>query len=336
MALYPVPLPIGGGEGVRRTDERDVQERAPRLTIPLGRFEASGWTPDLRCAEKEILSAAQGRPSANVPLEPSRQTRPRVGSGRGRKIQAFTLVELLTVIAIIAVLATLLSTALSSAKRKARQVACTSNLRQVSLAFNMYLDDEQKRPNYLGALVTAKYLPAPAVLLCPEDKTRNWGGLVEGSRFGEPTSLLKAAPATEALKVAGHTDPIREIPYSYLHPLSWDDEAWNRLAKADPSAGIAACQLHGLGKPNLNSPSIRDFQGLLLRAQRDGAVVKRQVFWEPVANIESRSVVDAEVAAAAPSAFAAGPALTAPQAAPAMSPAPSSYPWRLFTDESVP
>ena len=251
----------------------------------------------------------------------------------------FTLVELLTVIAVIAVLATLLSTALSSAKRKARQVACTSNLRQISLAFNMYFDDEQKRPNYLGALVTAKYLPAPAVLLCPEDRTRNWGGLVEGSRFADTTSMLEAAPATEAMKVAGRPEPTREIPYSYLHPFSWEDEAWNRLVKADPSAGIAACQLHGLGKPNLDSPNIRDFQGLLLRAQRDGAVVKRQVFWEPIANPAARNVIDA--AAAPPAAFATGPAMTASQpeivtTTKTMTTTTDTYPWRLFTDEPVP
>jgi len=239
---------------------------------------------------------------------------------------------LLTVIAIIAVLATLLSTALSSAKRKARQVACTSNLRQISLGFNMYFDDEQKRPNYLGALVTAKYLPAPAVLLCPEDKTRNWGGLVEGMRFAESTAMLEAATATAAMKVAGRPEAMREIPYSYLHPLSWEDEAWDRLVKADPSAGIAACQLHGLGKPNLASPSIRDFQGLLLRAQRDGAVVKRQVFWEPIVNAESRSAID--TVAAPPAAFAVGPAIATSQPQPQ---APTStYPWRLFTDEPVP
>src|SRR5688572_33267715 len=53
----------------------------------------------------------------------------------------FTLVELPIVIAVIALLASLLLPALAHAKEKGRVTICRSNLRQLGIGFNMYLHD---------------------------------------------------------------------------------------------------------------------------------------------------------------------------------------------------
>jgi general secretion pathway protein G len=69
-------------------------------------------------------------PPARAEFAAARRTRP-----------AFTLIELLVVIAIIAVLAGLLFPVFLTARGKAREVSCLSNLRQLGMSISMYAED---------------------------------------------------------------------------------------------------------------------------------------------------------------------------------------------------
>lgn len=79
------------------------------------------------------------------------------------KKRGFTLIELLVVIAIIAILAAILFPVFASAKEKARQAKCMSNLKQLSTGVMMYCDNNngrmpigsgrmfQRTPDYIGS-----------------------------------------------------------------------------------------------------------------------------------------------------------------------------------------
>lgn len=78
--------------------------------------------------------------------------------GDGMRWQGFTLVELLTVIAVIAVLAGIILTVIVTARAKAWQAQCISHLRQIGMALHQYLNDHDEA------------FPVPDELFLPMDE----------------------------------------------------------------------------------------------------------------------------------------------------------------------
>jgi general secretion pathway protein G len=109
---------------------------------------------------------------------------------------AFTLIELLVVIAVIAILAALLFPVFLTARGKARETGCVSNLRQIGLSIAMYAEDYdglypyaidpadkytpqiwqadpvfQVQLPYIGLIQTVlqPYIKSPEIFHCPSD-----------------------------------------------------------------------------------------------------------------------------------------------------------------------
>ena len=119
----------------------------------------------------------------------------------------FTLIELLCVIAIIAVIASMLMPTVGKAIERANNIKCQSNLRQLGIAAHAAATDhdntfpiiefDPKNPAYPNTADGAKPLPealapygiGPANLQCPEDlKGPNWFAKLGCSYMWSPVS----------------------------------------------------------------------------------------------------------------------------------------------------
>ena len=104
---------------------------------------------------------------------------------------AFTLIELMVVMAIIAVLAAILFPVFASARRSARRTICVSNLHQSGIAFNLYQQDYDGR-----------FPAAPAAILDGLHYLQLHDGFTEGAIPGQISwtelvlPYVKTVPAT--------------------------------------------------------------------------------------------------------------------------------------------
>lgn len=132
---------------------------------------------------------------------------------RGRT--AFTLIELLIVIAIISILAAILFPTFAQARAKARQTVCLSNMKQIGLATQIYLQDydgqyfdlsvggvdwtiPRSDPDQTKDYLLRPYLKSVSVLGCAEERHSSLNG--QPVRFPQyaMNDLLAQPPAIVA------------------------------------------------------------------------------------------------------------------------------------------
>lgn len=184
-----------------------------------------------------------------------------------RKRYGVSLIEILVVVFIIALVASLLMPVFVSSRRKAHENHCISNLKQLASALLMYRQDHGDfPPRLLGVM---PYVKSRELFICPADNVKYAGG-------------------------ANHMELLREersrsvvLSYFYIGDrMVGRERLMEALPQADPNHGLVACLVHsecnrfpGCHNDPFAVPLCCD--GLTLRVRIDGSVQRARSFVRP-------------------------------------------------------
>jgi hypothetical protein len=193
-------------------------------------------------------------------------------SAPGLRGRAFTMVDVLVTMAVIAVLLSLLMPTLSSVRETARQVVCRSNTRQVGIGLTTFAGDHEDRLPHsvfieqantpwetvqlrklpesgwdgLGLLYSEEYTPAPLVFYCPSHRGDHrylnyedaWGGdvgLIVGNFQYRGRAPVPHGPPTDRLSVMSPNTTL--IADGFRSQIDFNHQIGANRFRADISVG---------------------------------------------------------------------------------------------------
>lgn len=187
--------------------------------------------------------------------------------------RGLTIVEILVVLAVVALIFALILPALLQARRNAHLSRCISNLHQVGQAIQMYRNDyENLFPSRMSLI--SGYVKSRDVFICPSDSTKG-RGIIETFE-GIPTRYQSILYALSNASRNNTSEP--------------EFVAARILMEKDNVFGIAVCFLHGRRETQSDDPVLGDYMGKMLRLQVDSSV--RPIYVDWVCTSERVGVID--------------------------------------------